>query len=147
MCIQLPLGTRNLRSSSNCVGVPSWSRVAPKCRLGQALAKRIVVPGGPYQYYAVHQYSVVRRVWGASGVCKFLVFAPPTPPQALIARLLSTHVRCNPIATIVKDQEDTQQSYGFLIMLFLSFILTPSVGILGQQDNKQVCAGNLMRVI
>ena len=56
--------------------------------------KRIVVPGGPYQYYAVHQYSVVRRVWGASGVYKFLIFAPPTPPQNLIAGILSAHVRC-----------------------------------------------------
>ena len=51
-------------------------------------------PGGPYQYYAVHQYSIVRRVWGASGVAGFLIFAPPTPPQDLIAGILSTHVRC-----------------------------------------------------
>ena len=65
---------------------PPWSNQAP--------AKRIVVPGGPCQYYAVHQYSVVRRVWGASGVYMFLIFAPPTPPQNLIARSLSTPVRC-----------------------------------------------------
>ena len=51
-------------------------------------------PGGPYQYYAVHQYSIVRRVWGAGGVAGFLIFAPPTPPQDLIAGILSTHVRC-----------------------------------------------------
>ena len=44
--------------------------------------------------YAVHQYSAVRCVWGASGVYKFLIFAPPTPPQNLIARILSAHVRC-----------------------------------------------------
>ena len=54
-----------------------------------------MVPGGPDQYCAVHQYSVVRRVWGASGVYKFLIFAPPTPPQNLIAEILSTHVRCS----------------------------------------------------
>ena len=59
-------------------------------------AKRIVVPGGPCQYYAVHQYSVVRRVWGTSGVAGFLIFAPRTPPQDLIAGILSTHVRCSP---------------------------------------------------
>ena len=59
-----------------------------------APAERIVVPGGPNQYYAVHQYSVVRRVWGASGVAGFLISAPPTPPQDLIAGILSTHVRC-----------------------------------------------------
>ena len=78
----------------------SWD--TPKCRAAcppppgsrQAPVKRIVVPGGPYQYYAVHQYSVVRRVWGPSGVCKFLIFASPTPPQNLIAGILSTHVRC-----------------------------------------------------
>ena len=52
-------------------------------------------PGGPYQYCAVHRYSVVRRVWGASGVYKFLIFAPPTPPQRLVAALLSTPVRCS----------------------------------------------------
>ena len=57
--------------------------------------------GGPYQYYAVHQYSVVCRVWGASGVYKFLTFAPPTPPQNLIAGILSAHVRC--IALIDSD--------------------------------------------
>ena len=78
------------------------SRDTPKCRAAcppppcsrRAPVKRIVVPGGPYQYYAVHQYSVVRRVWGASGVYMFLIFAPPTPPQNLIARILSTPVRC-----------------------------------------------------
>ena len=53
-----------------------------------------MVPGGPYQYYAVHQYSVVRRVWGASAMAMFLIFAPPTAPQNLIARILSTPVRC-----------------------------------------------------
>ena len=73
----------------------SWSRAAPGCRAGQAPGKRIVVPGGPCQYYAVHQYFSVRRVWGASGVYRFLIFAPPTPPQNLIAGILSAHVRCN----------------------------------------------------
>ena len=74
---------------SGCTEVQTWPGPARA-----ALAERIVVPGGPYQYYAVHQYSVVRRVWGASGVAGFLIFAPPTPPQDLIAGILSTHVRC-----------------------------------------------------
>ena len=31
----------------------------------------IVVPGGSCQYYAVHQYSVVRRVWGPGRLAMF----------------------------------------------------------------------------
>ena len=68
-----------------------YSWLAPS---SQPPARRIFVPGGPYPYYALHQYCVVRRVWGASGVYKFLIFVPPTPPQDLIAGILSTHVRC-----------------------------------------------------
>ena len=64
--------------------------------MGPGRAKRAAVPGGSCQYYAVQQYCVVRRVWGASGVAGFLIFAPPalTPPQNLIAEILSTPVRC-----------------------------------------------------
>ena len=94
------LAQETWRSSSRCACVLSRSRAAPKCRAGwpwpwpHEAAGRIVVPGGPYQYYVVHQYSAVRRVWGASGVCVFLFFAPPTPPHNLMAALLSTPVRC-----------------------------------------------------
>jgi hypothetical protein len=96
----VPLGTTNLEVEfplcwcavleSGCTQVQSW--LAPS---SPALAKRIVVPGGPDQYCAVQQYSVVRRIWGASGVAGFLIFAPPTPPQNLIAEILSTPVRCS----------------------------------------------------
>ena len=96
------LAQETWRSSPRCACVLSRSRAAPKCRAGwpwpwpHEAAGRIVVPGGPYQYYVVHQYSAVRRAWGASGVCMFLFFAPPTPPQNLVAALLSTPVRCIP---------------------------------------------------
>ena len=72
---------------------PSVELAGPSGRY-RALANRIVAPGGPCQYCAVHQYSVVRRVWGTSGVAGFLIFAPPTPPEDLVAGILSTHVRC-----------------------------------------------------
>ena len=94
------LAQETWRSSPRCACVLSRSRAAPKCRAGwpwpwpHEAAGRIVVPGGPYQYYVVHQYSAVRRVWGASGVYMFLFFAPPTPPHNLMAALLSTPVRC-----------------------------------------------------
>ena len=95
------------RFSSSCVGWFPGVGMHPSAELAgpsgsnRALAKRIVAPGGPFQYCAVHQYSVVRRVWGASGVAGFLIFAPPTPPQDLVAGILSTHVRCSLLAYLV----------------------------------------------
>jgi len=72
---------------------PAWGREGgPWPQAGRSGPRS---PAGPVSsYYAVHQYSAVRRVWGASGVAGFLIFAPPTPPQNLIAGILSTHVRC-----------------------------------------------------
>ena len=58
------------------------------------LAKRIVVLGGPYQYYAVHQYSVVRRVWGPGGLPVFLNFGASRPPRNRMDVILTTPVRC-----------------------------------------------------
>ena len=89
------------RSSSSCVF--SSSRDAPRCRAGWPPLLEVTgtrqseswPPGGPCQYCAVHPYSVVRRVWGASAMDMFLIFAPPTAPQNLIARILSTPVRCS----------------------------------------------------
>ena len=73
---------------------PAWGREGgPWPQAGRSGPRS---PAGPVSsYYAVHQYSAVRRVWGASGVAGFLIFAPPTPPQNLIAGILSTPVRCN----------------------------------------------------
>ena len=94
------------RLSSSCVGCfleLGCTRVHSQLALLEATRPRRSEswppPGGPYQYWAVHQYFVVRRVWGASGVAGFLIFAPPTPPQDLIAGILSTHVRCISIFT------------------------------------------------
>ena len=102
----MPLGTTNFEVEfplcfiavleSGCTQVQSW--LAPS---SPALAKRIVVPGGPGQYCAVQQYSVVRRIWGAGGVAGFLIFAPPTPPQNLIAEILSTPVRCTDVLSTI----------------------------------------------
>ena len=97
----MPLGTTNLEVEFQLCWLFSSSWDAPECTAswpslkqpGPGEANRCP-PSGPYQYCAVHQYSVVRRVWGASGVAGFLIFAPPTPPQDLIAGILSTHVRC-----------------------------------------------------
>ena len=97
----MPLGITNLEVEFQLCWLFSSSWDAPKCTAswpslkqpGPGEANR-GPPGGPYQYCAVHQYSVVRRVWGASGVYMFLFFAPPTPPQNLVAALLSTPVRC-----------------------------------------------------
>ena len=47
---------------SGCTQVQSWP--VP----GEANRGSPVGPGGPYQYYAVQQYSVVRRVWGQVGL-------------------------------------------------------------------------------
>ena len=58
-------------------------------------AKRIVVPGGPWQYHAVQQYSVVRRSWRPGGVAIFLNRPASTPPRILIGVFLIPPVRCN----------------------------------------------------
>ena len=92
----MPLGTRNLRSSSSCVGVLSWSRAAPQRGAGQggagqAPGKRIVGPGSTR---AVQQYSVVRRAWGPGGVAIFLNRSAYTPLRSLMGVLLTTPVRC-----------------------------------------------------
>ena len=49
-------------------------------------------PGGSCQYYAVQQYSVVRRVWGRGGVGGFLIFRGPTPSRNLTDVILPTPV-------------------------------------------------------
>ena len=49
-----------------------------------ACSQCIVAPGGLWQYYAMHQYSVVRRVWGRGGVAIFLIFGASTPPRILM---------------------------------------------------------------
>ena len=48
-----------------------------------------------FSFYVPGAESVVRRAQGPSGVYKFLIFAPPTQPQNLIAGILSVHVRCS----------------------------------------------------
>ena len=69
--------------------VQSW--LAPS---NQPPAKRIGVP--QWALSVLCSTTVLRSTscLGASGVYKFLIFAPPTPPQDLIAGILSTHVRC-----------------------------------------------------
>ena len=56
--------------------------------------ERIVIPGGPWQYYAVHQYSAVRRVWGPGGLPVFLNFGASRPPRNLMDVILTAPVRC-----------------------------------------------------
>ena len=96
------LAQETWRSSSRCACVLSRSRAAPKCRAGwpcpwpwphEAVGK-IAVPGGPYQYYVVHQYSAVRRAWGPGGVAIFLNRSAYTPLRSLMGVLLTTPVRC-----------------------------------------------------
>ena len=54
----------------------------------------MVLPGGPWQYYAVHQYPIVRRVWGPGGLPVFLIFGASRPLHNLMAVILTTPVRC-----------------------------------------------------
>ena len=61
--------------------------------------KQIVVPGGPWEYYAAHQYSVVRRVWGTGGLPVFLNFGASRPPRNLVDVILTAPVRCIPAFT------------------------------------------------
>ena len=63
-----------------------------------APAKRTTVPTGPWQYHAVHQYSVVRRARGPGGVAIFLNRSASTPPRILIGVFLMPPVRCRCIA-------------------------------------------------
>ena len=58
-------------------------------------ANQIVLPGGPYQYYSVRQYSVVRRAWGPGGVAIFLNRSASTPPRIIIGVFLIPPVRCS----------------------------------------------------
>ena len=57
-------------------------------------AKRTAAPGGPCQYYAVQQYSVVCRAWGPRGVAMFLICGASTRPRNLMAVILTTPVCC-----------------------------------------------------
>ena len=54
---------------------PFWPFVvifdSRQCRCGDGGP----IPGGPCQYDEVHQYSVVRRAWGAGALAMFLIFA------------------------------------------------------------------------
>jgi hypothetical protein len=100
------LAQETWRSSSRCAGVlleleytQVKSSLSPPPGSRQAPANRIVVPGGPYQYYAVHQYSVVRRVWGPGGLPVFLNFGASRPPRNLVDVILTAPVRCSSIGT------------------------------------------------
>ena len=98
------------RSSSRLPGLLQWGRWGVLCRqvpalgapflegaqVGPSAANR-VPPGGPYQYYAIHQYSVVRRVWGPGGIPVFLNFGASRPPRNLMDVILTTPVRCKPL--------------------------------------------------
>ena len=96
------------RWSTRYVGVlssgwcPDWDpRQGPAGWAGQRArdnkppTEQVVVPGGPWQYYAVHQYSVVRRVWGPGGLPVFLIFGASRPLRNLMDVILTTPVRCN----------------------------------------------------
>ena len=71
-----------------------------------ALAKRAMVPAGPWQYHAVQQYSVVRRAWGPGGVAIFLNRSASTPPRILIGVFLIPPVRCK-VAGAARTHEVT----------------------------------------
>ena len=99
-CQPVSLGTATLKIESQVRWCPvCWAgalrgvgREGHGPRPGEAgRGPRRVLSVQTMQY---QQCSAVRRVWGASGVAGFLIFAPPTPPQNLIAGILSTHVRC-----------------------------------------------------
>ena len=62
--------------------------------LAPGRAKRAAVPGGPWRYRAVQQYSVVRRARGPGGVAIFLNRSAYTPLRSLMGVLLTTPVRC-----------------------------------------------------
>ena len=71
---------------------PPWQSRLVACSV--ACSKRIVAPGGPWQYYAVQQYSVVRRVWGRGGVAIFFISDASTQPRILMDVFVWTPVRC-----------------------------------------------------
>ena len=62
-----------------------------------ACSKRITAPGGPWQYYAVTQYSVVRRVWERGGVAIFFISGASTPPGILMGVFVWMSVRCTDV--------------------------------------------------
>ena len=67
-------------------GRPSLKQAGP--------GERNVVPGGPWQYRAVQQYSVVRGAWVPGGVAIFLNRSAYTPLRILIGVFLMPPVRC-----------------------------------------------------
>ena len=73
-------------------GPAGWA--GQRARDNKPPTEQVVVPGGPWQYYAVQQYSVVRRVWGPGGPPVFLNFGVSRPPRNLMDVILTTPVRC-----------------------------------------------------
>ena len=77
----VPMGTNIVKVEFQLGWLFSLSRDAPECRASWPSSKQPGPgevnrgpPGGPFQYCAVHQCSVVRRVWGPGALAMFLIF-------------------------------------------------------------------------
>ena len=97
----VPLGTNTLEVKfqlcwcASCIGIHPGAGQPGRPSLKQAgPGERNVAPGGPWQYHAVQQYSVVRSAWGPGGVAIFLNRSAYTPLRSLIGVLLIPPVRC-----------------------------------------------------
>ena len=129
-----------------CIGMHPGAGQPGRPSLKQAgPGERNVVPGGPWQYYAVQPYSGVRRVWGRGGVGGFLIFRGPTPPHNLTAVILPTPVHAVGVRSHWSPKESRSRlSVSAMALRIVRCILTKWVSC-GSESRRSVLHCKLTR--